>query len=408
MNLIPYSEKAELYNLNDIIVNNKIDERITSDCFFLKENKELFIELSKNSNIEKLLEDKPLLESHVRYILGFKSPLGKREHYIELLLDNDRFRKILYLSEEIADIAYQKKNINLLEIQSKLNMLENTNVKDISDFKNELDIYIKNIDNKPEFIKTGFKELDNFLRLERSDLVVLAARPSMGKTAFQLELLINMAFNNHKPLAFSLEMKNQQLIQRVISNISNITLNKIKSKNLSDNEKQHLIIKMKEHTKKMNFRISDKNYSYNSIKKIIIKEKNERGVDVVLIDFLQLIEINNKKSKNDAYGEVTRNLKELAKELDILIIILSQLSRSVEMRADKKPILSDLRDSGEIEANVDTAIFLYRDEYYNENSDAKNLMEVIIRKQRQGGVGTAFLYYEMDTQKIRDLTNETR
>ena len=217
-----------------------------------------------------------------------------------------------------------------------------------------------------------------------------------------------MAFNNHKPLAFSLEMKNQQLIQRVISNISNITLNKIKSKNLSDNEKQHLIIKMKEHTKKMNFRISDKNYSYNSIKKIIIKEKNERGVDVVLIDFLQLIEINNKKSKNDAYGEVTRNLKELAKELDILIIILSQLSRSVEMRADKKPILSDLRDSGEIEANVDTAIFLYRDEYYNENSDAKNLMEVIVRKQRQGGVGTAFLFYEMETQKIRDLTNETR
>ena len=408
MNLTPFSEKAEYYNLNDIIVNNKIDERITADCFYLKENKELFIELSKNSNIESLVEEKPFLESHIRHILGFKSPLGKREHYIELLLDNDRYRKILCLSEEIANIAYQKKNINLLEIQSKLNMLESTSVKEISDFNNELNIYFENINNKPEFIKTGFKELDNFLRLEKSDLVVLAARPSMGKTAFQLQLLINMAFNNHKTLAFSLEMKNQQLIQRVISNISNITLNKIKSKNLSENEKEHLITKMKQHTQKMNFRISDKNYSYNSIKKIIIKEKNERGVDVVLIDFLQLIEINNKKSKNDAYGEVTRNLKELAKELDILIIILSQLSRSVEMRADRRPILSDLRDSGEIEANVDTAIFLYRDEYYNEDSESKNIMEVILRKQRQGGLGTAYLYYEMNTQKIRDFANETR
>lgn len=263
--------------------------------------------------------------------------------------------------------------------------------------------YIKNYNEKPNFIKTGIRDLDDALIAETGDLICIAARPSMGKTAFQLQYGLGCAFNNKKVSAFSLEMKNEQLIQRILANISRITLDKIRNKNLTDNEKEHLKSKLEQHLKKINFKVTSKNYSYNSLVNVLRKEKKDNGLDVVMIDYLQLIKTEG-KNRNQEIGAITRGLKSLAKELDVVIILLSQLSRSVEQRSDRRPILSDLRDSGEIEQDVDSCLFLYRDEYYNPGADNNNILDVIIRKQRQGQLGTVNLFYDLSTQVISGLS----
>jgi replicative DNA helicase len=366
-------------------------------------HKDIFIELERNRNIEVVLENRPELTENVKAVMMDDLPIGTKEHNIELLLLNRKRRKLIEFSEELASKVYSREKIDIQEYQSKLTKLDDTVAKESESFYDLCLSYIENIDVKPDFLRTNFKDLDRFLYIERSDLIMLAARPSMGKTAFQLQLGLNFAFLNYKVLAFSLEMKNGQLAQRLIANIAGITLDKIRNKNISDEDKQKLTSRLETHIKKLHLDISDRNYSFSAIKKIVMKQKQEKGIDVVMIDFLQLIATNTKKSKNDAIGEVSRKLKEMAKELDVVIILLSQLSRKVDERLDKRPILSDLRDSGEIEANADTAMFLYCDDYYNKDSEEKNIMQVIVRKQRQGQLGAAYLYFEKETQKIKDL-----
>jgi len=403
MEIIPYSKNAESFILNGIITSQSIDERVDSDCFHIPMHKDIFIELERNRNIEVVLENRPELTENVKAVMMDDLPIGTKEHNIELLLLNRKRRKLIEFSEELASKVYSREKIDIQEYQSKLTKLDDTVAKESESFYDLCLSYIENIDVKPDFLRTNFKDLDRFLYIERSDLIMLAARPSMGKTAFQLQLGLNFAFLNYKVLAFSLEMKNGQLAQRLIANIAGITLDKIRNKNISDEDKQKLTSRLETHIKKLHLDISDRNYSFSAIKKIVMKQKQEKGIDVVMIDFLQLIATNTKKSKNDAIGEVSRKLKEMAKELDVVIILLSQLSRKVDERIDKRPILSDLRDSGEIEANADTAMFLYCDDYYNKDSEEKNIMQVIVRKQRQGQLGAAYLYFEKETQKIKDL-----
>jgi len=269
--------------------------------------------------------------------------------------------------------------------------------------KELLDLEIEKIKNKvkPEFIKIN-SDLSGVLKIQKGDLVVLAARPSIGKSAFELQLSIDIAFYNQSVLSFSLEMKNEQLMQRILSNLSDTTLDSIRERNFTPEQTLTLEKKLKKHLEELEIYFVDKTFSLNHLKDITIKHKNEKGLDVLMIDYLQLMKVAN-KNRNLEIGAITLELKSFAKEADVAIILLSQLSREVEKRPDKRPILSDLRDSGSIEQDADTVIFLYRDEYYNEFTEYKNILEVIIKKQRQGKLAVIPMYYNYETQKISSI-----
>ncbi|MGB9621454.1 MAG: DnaB-like helicase C-terminal domain-containing protein, partial [Brevinematia bacterium] len=238
-------------------------------------------------------------------------------------------------------------------------------------------------------------------------------RPSMGKTAFALNLCLNMAMAKDyqkKVLFFSLEMSKEQLAQRLLSTESKIDLKSLRTGNVKESEWDSLL-EAAIRLSGLNIIIDDTPSSSivdikSKARKIFTKEK---GIDIIIIDYLQIIEVPRGlsviRSRNEEIGFISRSLKSLAKELNIPIIVLSQLSRSVEKRIDKRPILSDLRESGSIEQDADLVAFLYRDEYYNPDTDKKNIVEIIISKQRNGPVGTIELMFIKEIGKFENLSN---
>lgn len=397
-----FSEKQILSHLITSF-DKDLANRLDPNDFYDNNNKIIFKSLlNNNGNIEFVINETNL-ENIIENIVLEKISISKIDHHIEVLKKLNKKRRLLELSEKIKNDVFSN-----IESNSLVNDLENILNSDISlnDGKTAYELcneYLENYYNKPNFLKFG-NCLDRVLNIEGGDLVVLAARPSMGKTALQLELGLGIALNNQSVLCFSLEMKDEQLIQRLIANKCDIELNKIRKKELNDDEKKKLRATLNKEIRSLKLKIYDNIFELNKIKDIAIKYKKEYGLDVIMIDYLQLINLANKNNRSQEVGEITRELKKFAKKENIRIIILSQLSRQVEQRSDKRPVMSDLRDSGEIEQDVDICLMVYRDEYYNENSELKNIIEIIIRKQRQGILGTIPMYFDGAKQKIRDLT----
>lgn len=406
---LPYNIETERSVINQIITynNKELLENINQEYFYDNIHKTIISELKKNNNIETVIDTLKLdivnIQGIVEDILINNKRISTIEKQVENLSKLYKFRKMIEFGQYLQMQGYNKKDIETNELKTfedSINDVSEETLKTLYELTKE---YVDDYDKKPQFIKTSLKSFDRWFFMERGDLVCIAARPSMGKTAFQLQLAINFSFNNYKTIAFSFEMKDTQLIQRVIGNINNSTLQSIREKNLSKEEKENLENRLKNHLKKIPLKISDKNYNLEKIKSIILKEKKENGLDIVMIDYLQLMKVEKARSRNEEIGEITRELKIFAKEKNILIIILAQLSRATEQRADKRPILSDLRDSGEIEQDLDSCLMLYRDEYYNINSEFKNILDVICRKQRQGQTGEEKLYFNAEKQKITEL-----
>ena len=241
-----------------------------------------------------------------------------------------------------------------------------------------------------------------------SDLIILAARPAMGKTAFALNLALNAAMKSKKGvLLFSLEMSSSQLLQRLLSIEAGIGLQKIRNGFLDPDDWGKLgLASMKLSNSEIN--IADlPNVNVLEIRAIARRLKAAGKLDMIIIDYLQLIKGNSTRGDNrqQEISEISRALKGIARELDIPIIALSQLSRATEQRADRRPMLSDLRESGAIEQDADMVMFLYRDDYYNEDSEDKGLTEVIIGKQRNGPVGTIKLRFFHEYTKFENFTS---
>ena len=409
---LPKSFEAEVEVLSFIFTyEDKADEIIevlSDEDFFNKANSRIFKEF-KNGNknpeliITNLFNDFLEIESYIEQIITSKKRVSKISHCVDILKEMKRYRDMIDFGQKLIDDGYNREIVTdeeLIAFQNTINSVDaKCELESIYECSME---YLRNYNNKPEFLKSRLRSLDDVFKFERSDLIVVGARPSMGKTAFQLQLGIGYAMNNHKVIAFSLEMKNSQLTQRILSNVCKIQMGKIKGKILNDPEKEILENKIKNQLKHLPLKITDSIYSPKNIISVIKKEKEKNGLDIVLVDYLQLIQTLG-KNRTQEIGDITRTFKLLAKSLNIGIIFLAQLSRSLEQRVDKRPILSDLRDSGEIEQDVDSAIFLYRDEYYNEDSEDKNIMEAIIRKQRNGSLGNVPLYFNGATQEIRDF-----
>lgn len=261
---------------------------------------------------------------------------------------------------------------------------------------------------------TGFAELDRMLSgLQKQDLVIIGARPSMGKTAFVLNIALNYADKNNGPVGiFSLEMPEQGLLKRMMSNVGNINAQNMRNpmKNFSDDDWGKTTLALGQ-LNKMPLHIFDKSgvdVAYIRKKCRTLKRKYPDQHIVIMIDYLQLIIGNPKHGGNRTaeISEISRMLKHICRELDITIIALSQLSRGVEQRQDKRPMMSDIRESGQIEQDADVIGFLYREDYYDKETENKNIIEIIIAKQRNGPVGTVQLAFIKEYNKFVNL--ETR
>lgn len=256
-------------------------------------------------------------------------------------------------------------------------------------------------------IPTGFIDLDyQTSGMQPSDLVLIAARPSMGKTAFVLNLAEYMAFKKDYTVAiFSLEMSKEQLVNRMLSMESRVSSQKLRTGKLEDDEWEKLI-ESAQIIGNSNLIIDDTpSISISELRSKCRKYKMEHNLSVVIIDYLQLMSAGDKApdSRQQQISDISRSLKALARELSVPVLALSQLSRAVEQRPDHRPMLSDLRESGAIEQDADVVMFLYRDDYYNKDTDRPNVAEVIIAKQRNGPVGTIELAWKAELTKFLNL-----
>ena len=256
-------------------------------------------------------------------------------------------------------------------------------------------------------IPTGFADLDYITAgLHPSDLIILAARPAMGKSAFVLNVATNAAVRANVPVAiFSLEMSKEQMTNRILCSEAMVDSNKVRTGKIEDDDWTKLAEASGLLSTSQIFIDDTPGISIMEIRAKCRKLKLEKNIGLVVIDYIQLVQASNKKnsSREQEISEISRSLKILAKEISVPVIALSQLSRSVEQRPDHRPMLSDLRESGAIEQDADIVMFLYRDDYYNEDSEKKNIAEVILAKHRAGNTGTVELAWLGNYTKFANL-----
>lgn len=335
--------------------------------------------------------------------------------YVAIVKEKSVLRNIIHAAENISAIAYDD-SYKLDEIADKAEamMLSATAYKrhekksDIGKVAMEALMQIENIfEHKGELmgLSTGFKDLDKlFTGLKKSDFIILAARPSMGKTAFALNIASYLALKKNIPVAFfSLEMSSVQLLQRIYASCALVDANKLRTGDLTEQELSR-IIRCCEKVSSSSLVIEDEaNFNILELRSKVRQLKKEKDIQLVIIDYLQLLEGTKKDSRCQEISEISRFLKLLAKELDITIIALSQLSRSVENRQNKQPQLSDLRESGSLEQDADIVMFLYREDYYNPQTERQNITDVIVAKHRNGAVDTIPLFFHKQFLRFADL-----
>lgn len=328
------------------------------------------------------------------------------KYYAQIVQEKSTLRKLIKINEGIANACYQE-NQPLSEILEKtekqvFELVEHGNSQEYVPIKqvvlNALDVIEKASKTKGTVtgIPTGFIDLDYKLSgLQRSDLILIAARPSMGKTAFVLNIAQHVAFRQNLAVAiFSLEMSKEQLVNRLFSLESHVDAQVLRTGNLKDTDWEKLIEGAGTIGKSRMIIDDTSGISITEMRSKCRKYKLELGLDLIIIDYLQLMSGSggrSNESRQQEISEISRSLKGLARELNVPVIALSQLSRAVESRTDKRPMLSDLRESGAIEQDADVCMFIYREDYYIPDTEDKNIAEIIIAKQRNGPIGTVRL-----------------
>ncbi|MCH4188659.1 MAG: replicative DNA helicase [Megasphaera sp.] len=346
----------------------------------------------------------------MEYILGLPSMVGTAaniEYYANIVADKALVRNIITTCTDVTTDAYdgEKEPEDLLDEAERkiLHLSEGTNRGDFAPVgevvEDTLDKITKLYENKAGLtgLATGFRDLDNLTSgLQPSDLILVAARPSMGKTAFTLNIAQNVGVRQHKNVAFfSLEMSKEQLVQRLLCQISHIDSQKLRTGQLNSDEEWTKLTDACDKLYSAPIYIDDTpGISVAEMRSKARRLKSERGLDLIVVDYLQLMTGRNSESRQQEISEISRSLKALARELKVPLIALSQLSRSVESRQDKRPMLSDLRESGALEQDADIVSFLYREDYYDKETENQHITEVILAKHRNGPVGSVKLYFK--------------
>lgn len=343
--------------------------------------------------------------------------------YAKIVKEKAVLRNVLKVCQQIVGDVYQTQDTQLVleSIEKRIFDLTQVNLSDsmkhIKDVLNtRAEEYMDLVDNPEKHeeikVKTHYTELDNLLGwLRPGDLCILAARPSMGKTAFALRLLMNAALRSKKSVAlFSLEMGAEQIVDRILSTTSGVSMTRIVKGQLDEEDFNKLGEAMSS-VSEANIYIDDRGgASINELKSKLRRLKVEKwSLDFVIIDYLQLMNAGSSKfggNRVQEISEISRWLKELARELRIPILALSQLSRAVEQRPDKRPQLSDLRESGAIEQDADSVLMLYREDYYDPYTDKKEIANVFVRKNRNGPTGETEMRRKAATMDFFNIVKE--
>lgn len=422
--ILPHSIEAERSVVGSMILDSEAvitaSEIVTKEDFYGKQYGILFdamVELYNDGKPIDLitLQDKlkekdvpPELTSveFIREIISAVPTSANVKYYAGIVKDKSSLRKLIKVNEEIENICYlgNEPADSIMEITEKkiFNLLRSkpggdfVPIKDVViDALEKIEISSRSQGNVTG-LATGFIDLDSRTAgFHASELILIAARPAMGKTAFELNIAQYMAFRKNVTVAiFSLEMSKEQLVNRLFSLESHVDSQKIRTGNLEDSDWESLI-ESAGIIGKSNLIIDDTpGITISELRSKCRRYKLEHNLGIIIIDYLQLMSGGGKsESRQQEVSEISRSLKALARELDVPVVALSQLSRAVEAREDKRPMLSDLRESGAIEQDADVVMFLYRDEYYHKDSDRKGIAEVIIAKQRSGATGTVELVW---------------
>lgn len=430
----PHDEQAEASVLGAMLLDKTAIttavEIIRGDDFYYDSHKAIFEGIlrlyNKNEPADMITLSDFLKKSGQLDAVGGYTYLGRltsgtgaisnTEAYCHIIKEKSTLRSLIRAGGEIVNDAYEddddvgaiiekaEKSIFDITQDNQRNGLVPMSDVMVTTF----DIMQQRAENKGRLtgLTTGFIDFDRKTSgLQKADLVLLAARPSMGKTALMVNISTNAALKGNASVAmFSLEMSRNQLSQRILSSLCHVDLMKIISGDLTTEEWTKVIETMT-YMNEMKISIDDTaGITPLEVKAKCRRLKAEKGLDLIVIDYLQLMEVGGRsESRQQEISSISRQLKGIAKELDVPVIALSQLSRAPEMRADHRPILSDLRESGAIEQDADIVMFLYRDEYYNPDTEKKGLGELIIAKHRNGPTGTVELLFKNEYTKFVNL-----
>ncbi len=433
--VMPYSLEAEQAVIGAMISDKDAivtaTELLTAEDFYGKQNGIIFdaiVELYDRGNVpdviplQNKLKEKGIPDeiNNVEYLGGLVADTNSSliRDFCNIVIEKSTLRKLIKINEEIANSCYEgKQDFKILLEQTEKKVFDLIQSRKMSTHMPIDEVVMQALarieaasqsSGNVTGVPTGFLDLDYKLAgLHASNLVLIAARPAMGKTAFVLNIAEYVALRQNMAVAiFSLEMGEVELVNRLLSLESNVNSGNIRTGNLSDDEWEKLVRSAGE--------IGDSNLIIDAPPSLTVSElrskcrkyKIEKDIKLIIIDYLQLMKGSNRaasESRQQEISEISRSLKSLARELDIPIIALSQLSRAVEQRPDKRPMLSDLRESGAIEQDADVVMFIYRDDYYNKDSKERGIAEINIAKQRSGPTGVVKLAWLPDYTKFANL-----
>ncbi len=428
---LPCNVEAEQYVLGSIIFDNECIPDIMSslkiDEFYLEQHRIIYgamLEISNKAEPIDLITLKSMLGMNFDAVGGIEyltkirlmvSTTSNLKYHIKIIKDKAVLRKLISAGNDIASISYDQKDdvsVVLGIAESKIyDILQNKTTSDLVHIK---DVLVDNLAKLEEMVQnkakitgvpSGFKILDlKTTGFQPSDLILIAARPAMGKTSFALNIATYAAMHANIPAAiFSLEMSKEQLTNRILCSEALISNEKMKVADVEPEDMAKLAATINTLSQAPIYIDDTAGITVTEIKAKCRRLKLKGQLGLVVIDYLQLIQGNSRESRQNEVAENSRLLKIMAKELDVPVICLSQLSRAPEQRTDHRPVLSDLRDSGSIEQDADMVMFLYRDDYYNQESDKKNISECIIAKFRNGSVGTVDLGWRGEYTRFMNL-----
>ena len=435
--IMPHSLDAERSVIGAILMDNELiapaTEILTGDDFYAKQYgmlfdvmRELYAERKPIDPItiseklkEKAAPEEMTSPEFIREILDTVPTSANMKEYAKIVYEKSTLRRLIRISEQISKDCYlgQDKLEDVLEQTEKsvFDLIQSRNTREYVPISDIVIDVLKKIEEASKTkghitgLSTGFADLDfKTAGLQPSDFILIAARPSMGKTAFSLSILEHVVIKKQLSAAiFSLEMSKESLVNRLLAMESRVDAQNIRSGNLSDEEWESLIMSSEAIGGSKLIIDDTPGISVAEMRSKCRRYKMDQDIQLVIIDYIQLMSSGGRSdSRQQELSDISRALKGLARELNVPVIALSQLNRAVESRADHRPMLSDIRESGAIEQDADVIMFLYRDEYYNPETEDKNVAEVIIAKQRNGPTGTVKLAWQAKYTRFVNLMRE--
>lgn len=421
-NVPPHDDAAELAVLGAMFLDREAAslalEMLTGEDFYRPDHRQVFEaaeELYHSAvpidmiTVKNKLEEKQVFEQigGLPFLANISTSVGSSanmRHYAAIVEEKSVLRRLIRTANNISQMSYEgKTDVNAIMDTAEKGIFDIMQNRHSDQFHHIRDIAVDSIEKIEDIyrskgkltgVPTGFVDFDQKTAgLQKSDLILLAARPSMGKTAFALNIIQNAAIRSNVPTAvFSLEMSREQLVNRMLCSEAMLDAQRLRTGELTDSDWADLIQAMGPLSQAPIYIDDTPGVTPMEVRSKCRRLKVEKGLGLIVIDYLQLMSGNSRNdSRQQEISEISRSLKAIAREMEAPVIALSQLSRACEQRADHRPMLSDLRESGAIEQDADVVAFLYRDEYYFPDTEKKNQAELIIAKQRNGPTGTVDL-----------------